>query len=477
MPDQIMTALAQALAPYLGGQQAGGHTPYGLKASGTPTANANLYVNGGLFGRCDGSDQLINALVGPVGYERALTWVGTDTENHFVDALTGITETGTEQSAVCGDCISMTQQACEQFYCFGRFCRQTNELQFDRMSLRGNDAIPVRTLFGAITDSMGNELIGMGDQITDAFTLQVKEVGYLLALKNATLLWNGNPCNNSGATEEYQGFQLIVNTGKLDAKTQLACDALNSFLMDFAFNQPAATGAFSIVNWFRRMQAQFERRAEGAGFSWDTAEMDIVMHHNTWDCVARVYSCAGIDLCAPTGNARITVSADQARDRLEEFKSRMALPINGRWYPVVLDSQIPSTPGQANGVCGDIYFITREINGQAVTFGQYQDFQLTYGKIRQELVSMFGSDDIAITDNGRFALVRDNSRGCFDLQAYTKPRIVALMPWLLGRIQNVCCDVEQEPFPDVSGSGGTYQKDGGRSVTSVPTLYGPCINC
>jgi hypothetical protein len=474
-----MQALAQAIGPYLSGekQAGGGHIPFGLKASGTPSATAPLYVNGGLFGRCDGTSDLINAMVGPIGYEGHLDWIGTDTEREFVDALTSITETGSEQSAACGDCISLSLQACAQFYCFGRFCRQSNELQFDRMSLRGNDGVPVRTLFGAITDSEGNVLVPNGALITDAFMLQSRSVGYLLRLKNATLLWSGNPCNNSGSYQEYPGFQLIVNTGKVDAYSQLSCDGIDSFLMDFQNNQPAATGTYSIVNWFRRMENQFKYRAEGAGMAWDTAAMDIVMHPNTWDCVARVYACAGIDLCAPTGNARITVSADQARERREEFLSRMALPINGRWYPVVLDSQIPDTPGQANGVCADIYFITREINGETITFGQYQDFNMTYGKIRNELVELFGSDDIAITDNGRFALVRDNSRGCFDIQAYTKPRLVARAPWLLGRIQNVCCDVLQEPFPDPSGSGGTYEKDGGRTTTSPPVLYGPCIDC
>ena len=84
---------------------------------------------------------------------------------------------------------------------------------------------------------------------------------------------------------------------------------------------------------------------------------------------------------------------------------------------------------------------------------------------------MFGSDDIAITDNGRFALVRDNSRGCFDVQAYVKPRIVMTMPWLSGRIRNVCCDITETPLPSVTGTNGIYPKEGGRTITPVPTLY------
>jgi hypothetical protein len=92
---------------------------------------------------------------------------------------------------------------------------------------------------------------------------------------------------------------------------------------------------------------------------------------------------------------------------------------------------------------------------------------MTYGSVQREMISVFGSDDIGITDNGRFAIVRDNSRGCFDVQILTKPRLVATMPWLSGRIQNVCCDVLQQPFPDPSGGDGVYELDGGRSRIRV----------
>jgi hypothetical protein len=173
----------------------------------------------------------------------------------------------------------------------------------------------------------------------------------------------------------------------------------------------------------------------------------------------------------------LPASAEQAQARHEEYLTSRALPIAGRMYPVVLDSQIPQTTGQANGACSDIYFITTRISGETVTWGQYQNFNTTYGSVRQEMVSVFGSDDIGITDNGRFAIVRDNSRGCFDVQILTKPRIIATMPWLSGRIQNVCCDVLQQPFPDPSGSDGVYELDGGRSTTPIPVLYGNCIDC
>jgi len=349
-------------------------------------------------------------------------------------------------------------------------------LLFDKIGLKANANVPVKTLFGSITDATGTVLVGMNEQITDAFWLQTRAVGYALRLKNSLMIWSGNPNNNVGQSyQEYMGLQLIVNTGKYDAYTQLDCDSIDSFLMNFAYQNPQSAGAYAIQNWFRRPVMQFMRRAGGAGMDWSTAEMHVVMDPNIWDCVARAYACAGLDLCAGVSTSRtISSSADQARDRYESYLSSMTLPIYGRDYPVVLDSQIPKTTGQANGICSDIYFLTTRINGQEVLYGEYQDFNSTYGKTRGELTAMFGSDDIAITDNGRYALVRQNVRGCFDVQAYTKPRLVSVTPWLLGRIQHVCCDVLQSPLPDTTGSGFTYELDGGRSGVPVSTLYGLC---
>lgn len=465
----MLQALAKAISPYVNGK-AGGYAT-GYKADGTPIGSY-LYENGGLFGRCDGSSVLINALVGPIGFERVLQWVGTDTEREFVDAWTDIVEAGSNQTAVCGDCQTVSMRACAQFYCFGRFCRQSEELQFDRIGVRANAGVPIKNLFGSITGPDGTVLVPQGSAISDDFYTQTAMVGYALRLRNAQLLWNGNPANNTGAYQEYNGFQVIVNTGKFDAYTQQYCDALDSFLMNFANNAPAADGTYAVRTWFHRMVNQFRIRGDRAGLDWDTATMYIVMTPNMWDCIARVYACAGVDLCTLTGNNRTVVNADQAQARYEGYLSTMQLPIDGRLYPVVLDSQIPETAGQANGICSDIYFITTDISGRTITYGNYQNFNQTYGRVRNELVSLFGSDDIALTDNGRYALVRDNERGCFDVQAYTKPRIVAEMPQLLGRIRNVCCNVTQEPFPDVTGSGRVYEKQGGRTTTPIPTLYG-----
>jgi len=282
--SKLAQELAKALAPLVGGQS-GGYA-YGQKASGTPSTAPYLYSEGGLFGRCDGTSTLINALVGPIGFEKVLQWIGTDTEKEFVDAWTDITINSGEQATVCGSCATAAMQACAQFYCFGRFCRQTQELQFDRLGTRAHAGVPIRNLFGSISGPMGEVLVPQGAAITDDFYLQTSLVGYALRLKNAQMLWNGNPINSVAAYSEYNGFQTIVNTGKHDAYTQLACSGLDSFLLNFANNAPTADGTYAIRSWFHRMVGQFRARATGAGMDWDTANMYIVMTQNLWDCIA-----------------------------------------------------------------------------------------------------------------------------------------------------------------------------------------------
>lgn len=463
--ETFVNALAAALGQVVNQSQ---------KATGVPRGDPYLYELGGLFGRCDGPSQVINAMVGPIGIEKHLEWFGSSAANEFVDALTSITESGSEQTTVCGDCITVALQACIQLYCFGRFCRGTEELQFDRIGLMGNNNVPIKTLFGAITDTQGGVIFGQGEQISDLFYLQSRAAGYALRFKNSQMIWNGNPTNNvNNVYMEYKGFQLLVNTGKFDAYTQEYCTALDAFLMNYANNQPTAMGTYAIANWFRRMIGQFEVRAERAGLDWATSDTFLAMSPNVWDCVSRVYACAGVELCSGlTSEAEVIVSADEARERHQQYLEMSALPIGGRWYPVVKDSQIPETSGTPTGVCSDVYFITKEINGEMVTYGEYQDFDATYGTVRRELVQLFGSDDIAIVDNGRYALIKRNVGGCFDVTSFVKPRIVMKMPWLTGRIQNVCCDVTGEPFPDPTLSGTVYTPGGGRTTTPPPVLYG-----
>ncbi len=456
----------QSLAALLMKQNMGS----GEKADGAGLQGP-LYGTGGLFGSALGDGVLINALVAPRGIESVLTWVGTSEENKYVETLTGYLETGTNQTTSCGECQVVGEKACTQFYPLGRFCRQTPEYSFDNIGLKAHSNVPTRVLFGNITDPSGGVIVPQGATITDKFFLDSQLVGYGLRMALGGMIYAGDLANNAGAYKEFKGLDIIVNTGKIDALTDLRCASADAFLMDLNSATWTADGATAVRAWFARMVQEMQYRAEHAGFDWDGAEMHIAMTPNMWDQVSRVFACAGVDLCGAPANFTMNASNEQAMARYEEYITRRALPILGRWYPVTIDNMIAETD-DGTGYVSDIYFLTTRIAGQDILYGEYQDFNATYGAVAQEIRGLYGSDDVAITDGGRFALLRSNVRGCFDIQGLLKPRLVGRAPFLSGRIQNArAVMTNDQQFPSPTGGDGLNDLNCGRTTTPLPWLY------
>jgi len=475
---QVASVVKQALLAGLGSAQ---------KADGTGTA-IGWYQAGGLFGTCEGSPVLVNALVAPRGIEGALTWIGTAEEKKFVDSLVGTVTSGSNQSTACGDCKTIETNGATLFYPLGRFCAQTPEEQFDRLGLREQENVPIKTLFGNITDPAGGILVPQGGVITDRFYIDIRMVGYLARSLLGDMIWQGDTANNSGPYMEFNGLETIVNTGKVDVLKGITAPQLNSFLLPNAGNAWTSDGTYGVRARFARVVMQLEQRASGAGLDWTTAEMVIVMSPNQWETIARVYACDGIDLCSPAltgsnGNIRVTTSATEQRNRYEEILRRHALPILGNWYPVIVDNMLPETDNGDGTWSSDVYFLTLRIQGQEVLWGEYQDFNRTFGRAAGELASMFGAQnsDIAITDGGRYALLKSQVRGCFDVQMILKPRLVSSATFLQARITDAVASPVGAvglPNPDDNVGGRTaanleylYQDTG----TGVPDWFNPNV--
>jgi hypothetical protein len=460
MNEELMAVLAKGLAPYL------------AKASGTPDFAVDVYGNTGLFGVCGANDTLINAMVGPLGVERILRWMPSIDDNPIYDALVSIDSTTNAQSSGCADCGKPVLKECTQSYCFGRVCQQTNEAQADSLGLRMNKGVPRLALFGDIKDAGGNIIIARGTQITDRFTLDLAAAAYNLRLDMAQLNITGNPAGNAGGRLQPTGLQLIVNTGKVDALTGVACNAMDSVLLNYANNTVGAVGAPSIVAYITALVHSIQYRLQGAGFSQDGSDIFIVMHPTLWECVSRAWACEYAVVCQ-TGGQPIS-SMDEITRRYERYVSTMRLPIDGRDYPVVLDTQIPVTTNTGARRCSDIYVLTTSVDGQQILWGEFQDFNNTFGNVAAWFKATFGATLIGTSDGGRFMWAPTVSGGfCFDARVLAKWRLVALMPWTSGRVQNVCC-VPLGTFPDVTGSGGIYEKDGGVYAKPGMTLYGDC---
>ncbi len=212
----------------------------------------------------------------------------------------------------------------------------------------------------------------------------------------------------------------------------------------------------------------------------DGAVIDIVMHPTLWDCVADAWACEYGLSCQST---TITMNNDAlaTADLRDKFKNSMQLPVDGRMYPVTLDNGIAVTNrpvGNVTARCSSIYVITRNLpgapNGGVITYGEFQDMQKTAGDVIAWFRKMFGATFADVTDGGRFAVAPGVHGGfCFDAKVLTKPRLRMLMPQLAGRVTNVCC-IPTGTYPDVTGSGGVYEVDGGPLFSPPNYLYGDC---
>ena len=455
---------------------AAGQVPF--RASGTPSG-LQLYAEGGLFGSCKHNPTLINALVNPQGIDKVLTWVGTDVENPIYEAITYIGSTGYAQAGKCDSCGKPVEKRCAQTACFGRLCQQTNEHAVDDIGLRANENVPTMVLFGNITDAAGNVLIPQGKELSDIFLKEIAEVSYLLRLRHSRNLWQGNPINNLGGYQEAPGFDLLINTGKSDALLGIACDALDSTLMDYGSAVVGAAGSPNIVQYAHALARKLHFRINGAGFDAMDAEAYLTMHPNLWDCVADAWACLYGLVCPANVGSPQRQDQTATTARRERYRAQMVLPIDGRDYPVVLDSQIAQTMvpyGNDTAFCSDVYMITTRVGGKLVTFGEFQDFNKTAGAALAWFRKQFGAaQQITITDGGRFIIGGDTYGGlCVDARILVKTRPKMLMPWTSGRIQNVCCSPLGGSYPDPTGSGGTYELDGGVSVSPENYLYGDC---
>lgn len=485
----LETQLADLLMGLITKRQ-GGNPGMLRKADGTPDVNHYLYASGGLFGNCDADRTLINALVGPVGYEAVLPWYGSVNQNEITDTLTGVASTGDAQTTMCGDCGVVTFTKCAQGTCFGRICQMTPEMVVDEIGLHANANVPTKALFGPIKDGMGNVVIPQGGEVKNLWTLSVAGAAYMLALYHATDMWSGNPAANTVGRWHMTGFDLLINTGKIDLRSGLACDAMDSIIINYGGAIIGAAGSASIVDSVAAAIRSIRYRIQGMGLEPNSAVIDIVMHPVIFDCFSSAYACEYGLTCqsftANTGTAN-NIDSVMARDRANEVIATQMIKIDGRTYKIYLDSQMPVTNGSVGATpvrCSEIAVITRVMpgvpvgsaspGGGIVTWGEYQDFRKTAGDVIAWLKAETGGSDFDVTDGGRFIVSRDTHGGlCFDAKILTKTRLRMSMPQLAARITNVCCN-PLGTYPDVSGSGGAYEVDGGSSTSPEGYPYGPC---
>lgn len=479
----LVQQLAQALLPEMERQRG---RMYGLKhdSGGSPQGYGYVHGPGGLLTFPGVDPDVFNAAVGSGSILNQLPATPSVEMNPTFWVLTGIQGTsGSNKNGVCDDAPEAgLMKACLQTSVFGRYELATPELELNRLGQRIDRADPMdlRLVGTPLGNSLGS-VFGAGgspgDPSTpaDVFSNEIankfweRNVAFhrLLSLQ----LWAGNPANNSagGGYKELTSFSRLVTTGYVDAETNVACPAADSYLSNFA-NARIDTNGDALVAAITDMYYQLKDRADRSGVS--PVRWVIAMRPQLFYEIAALWPCSYLtQKCQTSGTDTLNIDARDAVQFRDEMRAGKYLLIDGDKVEVVTDDGIPELNGNETGsiprgcFSTDIYFIPMSVQGgRAVTFLQY--FQYSNPAITDALNNL-----VLGVIEGAFLTWPRQQNQCFQWQSKIEPRLIMRTPWLAGRIQNVVyCPIQhtRDAFPSEP-----YFADGGRTnrVAQGPSYY------
>ncbi len=218
---------------------------YKHDATGTPTTTY-AHGPGGVFSFPGVDPQVFSTTIGvESGIVGMLPKFPSVFTNPVYQSITGVQDdVGTEPVNVCDPAVvAGLIKACKLTSVFGRYRRQTRELYINRLGQRNDPADPMNLrLMNALIQQDGvfrPEMTPLGgDQVLQSELAKVlMEFGVSVNRLLARQLWTGNPANNTAGDgfKELTGFELLINTGAVDAETGVACPSLDSDIKDFNF--------------------------------------------------------------------------------------------------------------------------------------------------------------------------------------------------------------------------------------------------
>lgn len=475
MNNDILRQLAEALAPEL--QKAIGrkHT-----ASGTPISTGYSHGPGGIL-RFPGVDpDVFQTIVGTKGILNMLPAKPSVYTNPTYQTITGVRDdSGSEKTDPCDNAPTAGLiKSCILTSVFGRYERATPELELNRLGQLSDMADPMDlSLVGSPIDGAGvfnlAELKTPADLLRNEVSRKFFELNVSFHRILSVQLWQGNPANNSagGGYKEMTGFQLLVNTGHLDAQTGTSCPSIDSDLKNFNYARvdAGANGAL-LVDALSNMYRTRRDLAERTGVA--PVRFVFVMRPELFWEITSVWPCSYLTYrCQVSGNQQVQINAaDQVRMR-DDMRRGKYLLLDGEQIEVILDDGIPVATSTTNAnvtegcQSSDIYLISMSVaGGRAVTFLEYFDYN------NPSLSAALGASNMVLARvDGSFLVWPRQINQCVVWQAKVEPRLVIRTPWLCGRLQNVMfCPTQQarQPFPD-----DPYFVDGGRTGRPETPYY------
>jgi hypothetical protein len=453
---------------------------YGIKApTGTPTTNY-IHGPGGIFGVAGLDEQVISARIAPRGIAQMLTVNPTIYTDPQYPYITGYEESGSEPTGVCDTCISGVTQSCIQTAPLGRVCRESKEIEINRVFQRIN---PGEMDLQLVNDILGQDttFVPTPSQGQTAINMMVAwamvEIGMGLQNKLTPLVWQGNPTNNTtgGGYKEFIGLDTLIGTNKVDAITGTRCAALDSDVKQFAYKDIAYTnpnGTFRIVEYLNMVLKYVMHNAERSGML--PATWAIAMRPEMWHELLKVWPLAyysSRDVVVPSGNTNF-IDATRVAEMRNMMRDGMYLDTIAGRVPVVTDDGIfvHNSTNNANVPAGSfastLYVVPLTYTGRnPATYWEYLDYRGAQADIRM----LNETDKYWISDSGRFMWTQEDSKWCFTISGKIEPRLVLKTPQLAGKIENIMYTPVQ-PLRSYDQDSDYFLK-GGVDSRDAPSLW------
>jgi len=473
--SELEQALVRLLAPAIErerGKAFGLRVMEGAKhdASGGPIGAGYSHGPGGLLTYPGVDPDIFNAAVGNDSILGQLSTKATVETNPTYWTFTGVQDTtGSNKQQVCDDApVAGLMKACLQTAVFGRYELATAQLELNRLGQQIDRAdpmdlrlvgTPLANQAGGVFGGPGNPQADLNNEVERKFWERNVAFQRLLAAQ----LWGGNPANNTGGGgyKEFPGFAKLVNTGYVDAETNQACAAVDSYVSSFGSVRIDGTGGGdAIVNAISNIWFHLNDRARRANLMpvrWVIAMQPQLFYELTkvWPCSYLTYR------CQTTTNQQVVVSGEEQTRMRDEMRNGQYLLIDGVKVEVVLDDSVPETNGNEGAVTkgcflSDIYFIPLSvIGGRAVTFLEYMQYA------NPSLLDALNGRMVLGSIDGAFLTWPRQTNQCVQWQSKIEPRLVMRTPWLAGRLTNVLyCPIQHTRDSDPDGG---YFVNGGRT--------------
>lgn len=452
-----------------------------LKAPAATATTNGLFGIGGPFSISGLDRDVFTAHIRPQGISTELPLFPNVEEDPRFATITGVTDdVGDYPDYPCSDCQPGFLKGCNLTARFGRACKDTNTIDWDKVKLRARrgvfDDLVLHGRMLGLTDLVPGDL--PEDQLLSLVTAsEMVQAAVRLERDLVRIMWQGTPAVQTpgGGWKEFPGLDVQITTGQVDADTNTTCPSLDSDVKDFNWNDIGGADP-SIHEFLSMLEYYLYHNASRMGFL--PVKWAVCMRPELWFELLQIWPCLyNTNKCGAAAVAQgttYTLNGTEMTNASNAMQTGMYIDINGRRYPVITDDGIAEASSGINDPNGNllpgeyassIYMVPLTVAGNfPVTYRQHIDYRL-------------GGDDANLlrgnatfwTDRGIFSWALEQTKWCYKLSLKTEQRVVLRTPQIAGRIDHI----KYSPLQHLRSfdPDSPYHFDGGVSVRTGGTTY------